>query len=360
VRKVTLGKGGVESLWGDRRMGRAQGRSSTDQAFYASAGLGSLNRLVDITTHSVQLPTIMSLFRNNSSTLKTFSFETLNLTHTDYLGEALSVSSSLEELRVTSIDDYGPDAPFDLSPAQRSTTSLPPLRSLSITSSFPDDSHLAFSHAFSATLTHLSLSWVCCPAPPDVPPSFSNESFPSVVSLSFGGTFEGVSRTLSTINPRHFPALQTVELELVGVADWTAMNSPLRPLTAFSTLAHLRIGNLPALSSAATAAIRSFCSDNNLTLTGGKENDVRAANAALIDDDLSDDSPPSSRETTPPSSPPSGSPALGADIGKTIKFLQKKLEQLKKEDDQRELRKVQTMLRPAELERQAGEVWERM
>lgn len=327
----------------------------SDLAHYAVLGLSALKNLVEIKTKDVELTGILPLFRNSAASLRRYDNHIHYFDGGSGLAKVLPVVQGLLDLRLVSSNDYNPGEPFDLSTVQQ-TLPLPPLMRLAIKSDFPHDSHLSFANAFSSTLQRLCLRWGEEVSHPSTAPTLTTETFTVVHTLKLIGTFRAIKAIIASIAPRHFPVLESLKFELVGVSDWEGAESPLHPFSFFNTLRTLSIANQSSLSSASETAIGDFCRNHAIEWVGAPTFDPASpppspTSSVSSLDSLEDDGNLRGSST---------SSALVEGIDRTMRYFQKKLEKAKEEEDETKLKRIKAVLKPVELERTAMEFWEKV
>jgi hypothetical protein len=350
VNKVSLGPNTLARLWGGP-VSMDASSPSTDQAGYAVAAFDKLRSLIELHTEDVDLSTLLPLFRNNSSTLRTLRCTVndppeLNVVA---LAQVLSATTHLDDLRLFSFDDDESEEPFDLSLPQQTMAAVPPLRRLSISSLWSYASHVPFAHCFASTLTSLELVWTYDTQAPAIPAILTTETFPLVDTLSLSSS--GAMDLIASIKPRHFPRLTTLELRLAAFAYGTrqVVEPLLRPFSSFNSLTTLHIPGFAFNNKPSQDAITSFCTDNSVALSPRGLNDpilplASASNSAL-----------SPRSPTYPSTL-----AVAENVKGLMEYLQDVVDRASKEGNEGELKRVQTVLKPIELEKEAAEVWRKV
>lgn len=186
---------------------------------------------------------------------------------------------------------------------------------------------------------------------------FIDEVFPSLRILTFIGDFRDLNVAIRSIEPRHFPCLTTVELDLAGVDEWDGPTSPLHPFLALPFFSSVAIANLSLLCPAALAAIRATCETHNIALSGARP--TPCASSGLC-------STRSSQEPTRPHDVES--------LRSTMRYLQGLLEKAEDAPERdraaygsvnsdfywTDVEQLRTQLRPFEQRRRAEEIWKRV
>ncbi|BGP12725.1 hypothetical protein JCM10213_008863 [Rhodosporidiobolus nylandii] len=258
-----------------------------DNAKYAAAAFKRIGSgILELHTSGFSTHTIAN-FAGTFTSLRCLRVEMKSaVARSNGLIATLAFTKVLEELHILCKDDDVSSTPFDLSPACHLTGPAPPLRRLFITSQFTHTSHLAFASLFSSTLERLSFtSTFTREASVLRQPIFNKERFERLTFLSFRGSDHLLYETVTSILPRHLPALRTLELCLSDVPDWDDEDSPLTALHEFSTLEHLRIPNFASLPCDAREQIQAFCLDCGLHLTTSPTDPVERLVASGSDDE---------------------------------------------------------------------------
>ncbi|GAA6032872.1 hypothetical protein JCM8097_000839 [Rhodosporidiobolus ruineniae] len=348
VRKLVLQLSSLEALWG---YGGVAPHPQTLQAQYATAGLKSLpSSFTEIEANNVgryylTISSLTYIVSWRSATLRRLAISLDDRGTLTDLGEVISVAFNLTELVLDGQNfDYlsGTVGLFDLTATRHALAFLPPIKSLSIVSSYFHVSHIAFAAAFSPTLASLSLRSMASSrgvTAAFAQPKFTSEVFPLLQHFSLSGSDSICHETIDSITSSTFPVLTSVELDVRDVRDWSEDgDNPLLVFEKWPFLTRLKVTNLLTLTPADQTHISLFCAEHELELK------------TTLEDQLDMPSPTALSKAVP---------TLASSLRTTLDYVREGVDGAETGGDSARLERVRRILEPLELERQSNEAWDR-
>ncbi|GAA6032798.1 hypothetical protein JCM8097_000794 [Rhodosporidiobolus ruineniae] len=352
VRKLIVAKHSLDILWDYSTVTLACRVHDSPTAQYASAAFRCLRNLAEIDALSIRTTyisfrSLIPFVQNNQHSLRR-----LHLTVSDIvsfsggLAELLAAAPALNDLELTSTGDLYDNRPLDLGPVQRSLTAIPPLTKLSLSVRFFHSSHVVFASYIAGSLVHLVLQATSTDSEYSAvfqQPKFTSQRLHNLTHLTLSGEDALVCQTLASLKPRHLPKLESLELDLQNVGEWSCEAGPLSTFESFPSLSSITIRDFDSLNDDDVAAVKHSCSENGWQLEGIKrevELDGSSPVEAFVDTYLW--------------------PTPKADkIRTTLDYVQRELEKAEEGANSARLERLRTVLAPLEMERQASEAWRR-
>ncbi|GAA6025478.1 hypothetical protein JCM10207_000784 [Rhodosporidiobolus poonsookiae] len=343
VNKVVLENVAVKAMWrfGTVALEHTVGTHSSLSAFAGPAIRRLLNQTVELTLKDVHLSAISAFLAPAAASLRVLDLQlTPNGSPFDEVGAALKLAVHLTDLSISTSQPYATGHILNLSTLVSALVPVPPIQRLSISAHYLHDSHLALASVCRGTLEELSLR--SCPPYDDylvnVPqPRFQAHAFPFVSKLVLAGDEDLIGNTLSSIETRHFPTLDTLELDIPYAEDWFGTDvSLLTPFEPFTFLATLRIPNLAGLPPNQREDIDSFCDEHGIALEG------------------------SPRPALPPTTTSAAcytAPDLAKKVTRTVDFVAEEIKAAEARQDETRLSSLHSKLHEFEQERLVAELW---
>ncbi|GAA5887728.1 hypothetical protein JCM6882_001512 [Rhodosporidiobolus microsporus] len=344
LRVLVVSTRNLEALWDYGRISFDTASLNGTLPQYAASTFRHLdNKLEEIRTQDVKMTALRPFTTHFASCLRTLNLQFAVHTSARFEGLAGVVSSctQLQTLRLDYLSQRHSSYVFDLSNATSACTFAPPLRRLEIVAGQLHTSMIPFAALFSATLESLSLAATTKTYPTSIspPPHLTSETFPRVEQFSLSGLDTVVRATWRSIEPRHFPSLATLELDLTNCPWLSPTNAPLSTFSSFTSLRTLRIPNLSLLPMAASQEIGRFADANGLALSSWTTTSASR--------------PPTSLQV--PRTPPALQ--LGSEVRTTLAFLAERVQQAEQCGSQAALLRYKDTLKSIEVERVVEELW---
>ncbi|GAA5976829.1 hypothetical protein JCM11641_000883 [Rhodosporidiobolus odoratus] len=340
VHKLIASHRVFESLWGHGAVTFDEDCLGSPMAEYAASGLKRLSpQIQEVEYRAADFVLLLPFARIMAHSLQSLllTLESHSSVRLTSIASILSTTSCLQSLSLICGRPYAANGNFDLSGVTASMSPVPPLQDLSLKVHSLESSHIAFAAAFSGTLVTLSLDAAAqldagVPARPQ--PQFTTEIFPLLTSLSLAGNDDLTYETFGSIGLVHVPNVTKVQLNIRdGV--WSANDSPLASFVTFPQLDAVKVMQCSALPDEIQEYINNVCDEHGLTLLTDADDSGISSLASFNPPDLTQVDK----------------------LKRTLSHLLQKVDEADETGESMALSRIETALRPLEVERIAAEVW---